>query len=150
MLMSVKDDFASRLLEAVTESGMTEAEVYSAAGVKRGTWHTWVGDRRSVPAPATLMRVAKVINVRPEWLATGKGPKKAMQPTFTQAQIDIAEAWPHLPPQTQAAMAAMIRSAAISIEPGLAGPLVNVDSELQDRANRLLEEAQTKTRTRTR
>ena len=150
MLMSVTSTFASRLLEAVADAGIPEEGAYAHAGVKRGTWHTWVGTRQSVPKGDALVKLASRFNVRPEWLATGKGPKKAMQPTFTQAQIDVAEAWPYLSSQTQAAVADLIRAAAISIEPGLAGSLINVDTELQERANRLLEEAQSKNARRVR
>lgn len=142
MLVTEVNDFAARLKWAVRESGKPAADVYRRLKVSKATWYTWTGDRASVPEPATCFALADELGIEPRWLITGKGPRIEPVQRFTQEQIDLAEAWPSLPPATQQAIASLIRAAVVDMAPSLKAPLSKTNRELQERANRLLEEAQ--------
>ena len=138
--------FADRLSDAIRESGKRPAEVYRKLKVKKGTFYTWVGQRESVPEPATCMRLAEFLGINQRWLLTGKGPRRPMKKPYTQEQIDIAEAWPHLSAGAQQSIAVLVRAAVLEAVPELEKSLGETNEELQERANRLLEEAQARIR----
>lgn len=150
MRMAGLSTFAERLKDALKASGKSPAEVYGALKVSKATWYTWAGQRESIPEPDTCLRLAALLGVSPQWLVSGKGQRQPVKKPYTQEQIDIAEAWPHLSPQAQKTIALLLREAVIEMAPQLESPLKSAPDELQDRANRLLTEAQTrlqKTRT---
>lgn len=146
MRMPSLSTFAERLKDALKTSGKRPVEVYGPLGASRSTWYTWVGQRESVPEPEMCLRLAEALGVSAQWLLTGKGPRHPMKKPYSQEQIDIAEAWPHLSPQAQKTIALLLREAVIEIAPALKPSLAPGDEELQKRADRLLEEAQARLR----
>lgn len=142
--MNASSTFADRLRVALEESGRKPADVYKELKVSKATWYTWAGrgERVSMPESETAIRLARALGVNVRWLVTGKGEKHSTAVTWAQEQIDIAEAWPNLPSALREQIAVLIRHAAAELAPSLRGALTTVDRELQERANRLLEEAQ--------
>ncbi len=148
--MNTLDSFPARLRAALKDSGKSAAEVYRRIGVSKATWYTWTGERESTPEPETCFKLADCLGVMPRWLITGNGPRMPIAPRFTQEQLDLAEAWPSLPAPTQQAIAMLIRSAANEMAPGLKGPPTRLSREMQERADRLFDEAQKKLRSASR
>lgn len=67
-------NIASRLSEARKDKGLSQAELAKKAGVKQGTiGNIEAGLRKQ---PRELLAISKALDVRPEWLLTGKGPKR--------------------------------------------------------------------------
>lgn len=128
------------------EAGYTAKGLAKKLGVSRATVGHWLGPRQSVPAADTCYHLSEVLNVTNRWLVTGRPPKERVLGQLTQDQLDLAEAWPHLPAHTQQSIAILIAAAASELEPNLGGHLRPVNSAQQERANRILEAAQQRVR----
>jgi len=137
--------FAERLDDALLESGKKKSDVYNAIGSNKQAWSAWM-NRGSIPEPSTALKLAMELGVNVRWLIDGKGQRKAVKQQFSQDQIDIAEAWPNLPPLLQEQIALLIRHSAADAVPTLRNAMTSGDREDQERANRLLEAAQEKAR----
>ncbi len=68
--------FKDRLQSVLDEKGMTQAELARGTDILRGTVSKWFTPPESKPAGKNLMKIAKALMVKPEWLITGKGAKK--------------------------------------------------------------------------
>ena len=67
-------NIAERLKAAREEAGLTQEGVATAAGVAQGTVaNIESGIRKN---PRELLAIAKAVNVHPEWLKSGRGPKE--------------------------------------------------------------------------
>lgn len=65
---------AERLTDAREKEGLSQAELASRAGVSQGTiGNIESGARKN---PRELLAIARVLNVEPEWLKTGKPPRR--------------------------------------------------------------------------
>lgn len=69
---------AERLKSAREEVGLTQAQLAGKAGVSQGTVANIESGLRQ--NPRELMAIAKAANVLPEWLKSGKGPRKPTGP----------------------------------------------------------------------
>lgn len=71
--------FISRLEPLLSERGWTKTELARQVGVTHPAVLKWW--KGQVPKAETLMRLASILGVRPDWLASGLGPDK----DFTKA-----------------------------------------------------------------
>lgn len=67
---------AERLAEAMTDSGVTAADLARATGAKAPSVHKWVHGATKNIRGANLVAAALLLNVNEAWLADGHGPKK--------------------------------------------------------------------------
>lgn len=74
----------------------SDADIARAVGVKQPSVHAWFSGSTKSLRGANLLAVAKVLNVRPEWLETGRG---AMRPngTVSSTGYRVAEVTPDGP-----------------------------------------------------
>ena len=63
----VKAEFASRLYNAIISKGWTQSEFARHAGLNRDAISTYC-NRKSIPSPQNLEKMAEVLNMRPEEL----------------------------------------------------------------------------------
>lgn len=67
------NSIAERLKQAREDKGLTQPGLAERAGVSQGTiGNVEAGLRKN---PRELLAIAAALNVEPEWLKTGKGPK---------------------------------------------------------------------------
>lgn len=72
---------------------MRQADLARACGVKPPTVHAWVkGNAKSLEA-THLMAAALKLGVRPEWLASGKGPMRPQSGTGTKLERQTGALW---------------------------------------------------------
>lgn len=65
--------FADRIDYAITQAGMSPADLARAIGLSRAAVSKWMtGDTKSV-RPDNLFKAADHLRVNPRWLATGQG-----------------------------------------------------------------------------
>lgn len=68
--------FTARLLNAFEKAGIHKAEIARRCGVSRASVTDWLnGNTKEVRGP-NLVTLAAALKVRPDWLATGKGPRE--------------------------------------------------------------------------
>ena len=81
---------AERLKAAREEAGLTQEDVATAAGVAQGTVaNIESGIRKN---PRELLAIAKAVNVHPEWLKSGRGPRELVVPLDINQGIDAESA----------------------------------------------------------
>lgn len=68
--------------------GLTQEGLAKLAGMKQGTLSELETGISQRPRGDSLVRIAKALEVDPEWLVTGKGsPARAMQPDEEQQEL---------------------------------------------------------------
>ena len=55
-----------------------------------------------------MVSVARVLNVRPEWLSQGKGSMERKDVPLSEEALAVAQAWDRLAPEIRASIADMI------------------------------------------
>lgn len=65
---------ADRLTTAMDRSGISQAELARACGVKPPSVHGWLSGKSKFLRGENLLKAAKVLGVSQQWLATGSGP----------------------------------------------------------------------------
>ena len=65
---------SERLRFAMQRSGLSQAELARACGVKAPSVHNWLSGRSKYLRGQNLLSAAKALNVAQNWLATGHGP----------------------------------------------------------------------------
>lgn len=108
-----------RLEECLSESGKTLADVAKIAGVSYAGASQWkTGETKRIRAE-NLFPIARTLGVNPEWLATGKGPKRDSTKPHKQAYIiqsldethrQLINKFDSLPLKTQLALLALLDS----------------------------------------
>lgn len=68
---------ADRLTRALAHSGLSQAELARAAGVKPPSVHGWLSGKSKFLRGENLLSAARALGVRQQWLATGEGPMLA-------------------------------------------------------------------------
>lgn len=76
---------AERLKEAMSDAGVTAADLARATGAKAPSVHKWVHGQTKNIRGANLVASAQLLNVNEAWLADGHGPK---------ARNSVPDAWP--------------------------------------------------------
>ena len=71
----MKTTLKDRVRECMLNSQLTNAQLAAACNVKPPTAFNWASGKTLNIKGEPLLLAAKVFNVRPEWLATGVGPK---------------------------------------------------------------------------
>lgn len=62
-----------RIEKVRLEKGLSKTQIWKSAGLTSGIYSQWLNGMAL--SGETLINVARVLGVNPEWLATGKGPK---------------------------------------------------------------------------
>lgn len=105
------------------EKGLSQAELASAVGVTRGACGHWE-QGKSVPSVENLARIAGLLGVRFEWLATGRGPQdydpaildgpsqqhQSDVPFMDGEMQDLLAALKRLPPTSRSRLLDFVRS----------------------------------------
>lgn len=68
---------AERLTTAMERSGITQAELARACGVKPPSVNGWLSGKSKFLRGENLLKAAAVLGVSQQWLATGEGPMAA-------------------------------------------------------------------------
>lgn len=68
---------AERLTTAMERSGITQAELARACGVKPPSVNGWLSGKSKYLRGENLLKAAAVLGVSQQWLATGEGPMAA-------------------------------------------------------------------------
>jgi transcriptional regulator with XRE-family HTH domain len=84
---------SDRIHVALHRAGLKQAELARLAGVSRQTINDWTHDRAKNIRGANLLAACKVLGVRPEWLASGKGE---MLPEEGSIPLEYEERVEHL------------------------------------------------------
>ena len=75
----------SRIARARADRQIPQSTIAKACGVSRAAVSQWEKDE-TVPTGPNLVKAARILDVGPEWLATGVGPRKALQSAGTTRQ----------------------------------------------------------------
>jgi len=86
---------AERLQAALAETvpPATQADLARACGVKAPSVHDWVTGKTKELKGTSLIRAANFLNVRQEWLAEGKGPKRVESGTVDPYRMKRDDAY---------------------------------------------------------
>ena len=71
----MSSSLSDRIKDRMAATGLTNAQLASAAGVKQPTSFNWGSGKTKNIKGEPLLLAAKALGVTPEWLSTGKGPK---------------------------------------------------------------------------
>lgn len=94
--------FQERLKQALDESRMTQAELGRQVGRERGTVNSWLAGKIQMPLGDTMSRLARVLGVRLQWLAEGRGPMRGdetpAEPETPEPKAAVSDEidWPRL------------------------------------------------------
>ncbi|MEJ2803827.1 helix-turn-helix transcriptional regulator [Comamonadaceae bacterium PP-2] len=81
-----------RLIFARGLRGISQADLAKRAGCAQGTiGNVESGERKSL---RELVAVARALQVSPDWLYDGKGPRPDLPPLNTSSNLAEAESWP--------------------------------------------------------
>ncbi|ODA19783.1 hypothetical protein A9G00_08385 [Achromobacter xylosoxidans] len=70
---------SDRIKAALTQSGISQADLVRATGAKAASVSNWVGGRTKNLKGANLVNAARVLGVEEAWLANGVGPMKKIE-----------------------------------------------------------------------
>ena len=70
------NSLSERLALALKESGMSQVHFARACGIKPPSVSNWLNGKTKNITGLNLLNASRVLGVRQEWLATGKGPMK--------------------------------------------------------------------------
>lgn len=68
------DDVIKRIKGMISLRGMSTLAAEEAAGLKRGHLNNLLSGKRSGMSAATLLAIARALNVTTDWVLTGEGP----------------------------------------------------------------------------
>lgn len=95
------DDVGSRIKKERKARNLTQAQVGTAVGINQtSVKDIELGNTKS-PAAITLVRMAKLFDVDPEWLLTGKGARNPVA-TFTTEEVELLLLFRDLTPEGRA------------------------------------------------
>lgn len=66
---------ADRIQDRLEATGLKNAQLAAAAGVRPPTAHNWGSGKTNAIKGEPLLAAAAALGVTPKWLATGRGPK---------------------------------------------------------------------------
>lgn len=75
-------NITERIIEKMKEKGLKQIDLVKATKATKGTVSLWVKGQ-TVPSGENLIKLANALKVPPEWLQTGKEPRK--EPTYNLA-----------------------------------------------------------------
>lgn len=114
---------SQRIRTAREAKGLSQAELAHMVGVTRGACGHWEQGKTS-PNLENLAKVAVLLGIRFEWLATGRGPQEydpaipdelpglypPQPPRLDAMTRDMIEQFSRLPPSTQSRLVQFLRS----------------------------------------
>jgi transcriptional regulator with XRE-family HTH domain len=101
-------DIGLRLKHARRLRKLTQVDLAQKAGVKQASISDLERGESKSFRGATLVAVAKVLNVRAEWLSQGKGPMERKDVALSDEAVAVAQAWDRLDQTVRAKIADMI------------------------------------------
>ena len=81
--------FSERLRAEIEYSGLLQKEVAYHAGIKKRALDMYLGAQGSMPPADVAVRLAKVLNVTVEYLATGNDPALPSARKFSRLETDL-------------------------------------------------------------
>lgn len=95
------DDVGKRIKKLRADRKMTQAQVGAAIGIRQtSVKDIELGSSKS-PSALTLVRMAKLFEVDPEWLLTGRGHRNPVA-TFTTEEVELLLLYRDLTPEGRA------------------------------------------------
>jgi transcriptional regulator with XRE-family HTH domain len=101
-------DIGLRLRHARKARRLTQVELANKAGIKQASVSDLERGESKSFRGATLVAMARVLNVRPEWLSHGKGPMERRDVPISDKAMAVAQAWDRLAPEIQEKIADII------------------------------------------
>lgn len=101
-------DIGLRLRHARKLRKLTQVELAQKAGVKQASISDLERGESKSFRGVTLVGIARVLNVRAEWLSQGKGPMERRDVPLSEQAVAVAQAWDQLAPEIKAKTAEMI------------------------------------------
>lgn len=80
---------AERLTTAMERSGITQAELARACGVKPPSVNGWLSGKSKFLRGENLLKAAAVLGVSQQWLATGEGPMTAAVAPSGSSNVEL-------------------------------------------------------------
>ena len=97
-----------RLRYARKHRGLTQVELAQKAGVKQASISDLERGESKSFRGVTLVSVARVLNVRAEWLSQGKGPMERRDVPLSDEALAIGQAFDRLDPEVRRGISDMI------------------------------------------
>jgi transcriptional regulator with XRE-family HTH domain len=101
-------DIGLRLRHARKLRKMTQTELAKKAGVKQASVSDLERGESKSFRGVTLVSIARVLNVRAEWLSQGKGAMERKDLPLSDEALAVAQAWDRLPTEIRDKIASMI------------------------------------------
>lgn len=101
-------DIGLRLRHARKLRKMTQVELAKKAGVKQASVSDLERGESKSFRGVTLVSMARVLNVRAEWLSHGKGTMERKDLPLSDQALAVAQAWDRLAPEVASKIAEMI------------------------------------------
>lgn len=83
---------SDRLTEALAASGLKQADLARACGIKAPSVNAWISGRTKNLKGENLVRIAAVLGVNIAWLASGTGPMRPGASTYLDKQAERGDA----------------------------------------------------------
>lgn len=97
-----------RITIARTRLGINKSEFSRRVGVSTATTTDWESGQIKMIDGSNLVKVAAVLNVTPEWIMTGFGPRDASDDAFNAAVAEFAWVYSHATEQGRAVLGTAI------------------------------------------
>jgi transcriptional regulator with XRE-family HTH domain len=101
-------DIGIRLRHARKLRKLTQVKLAQLAGVKQASISDLERGESKSFRGVTLVSVARVLNIRPEWLSQGKGAMERRDVPLSDQAVAVAQAWDRLTPEVKEKIAQMI------------------------------------------
>lgn len=105
-------DAGIRLRHARKARGMTQTDLAKASEVKQASISQLETGQSKSFRGATLLALARALNISPDWLSHGRGPMERRDVPLTDKAVAVAQAWQRLAPEVQDKIADMIMTMA--------------------------------------
>ena len=99
---------AQRLIEAMAEANIKSSELALRSGVNKASISQYVNGKNE-PHNINAYKMAKVLNVRPEWLM-GLDDKKRDVPAYVNGTIELIDLFSRVTPEQRQAVLSLLRS----------------------------------------
>lgn len=101
--------FGERLREARRDKHLTQAQVAELVGMAASSLGS-LEHADHIPRGDNALRIARALEVRVEWLLSGKGDKRVSRADLTKEAAELLDCVLELEPSQQAALLALLRS----------------------------------------
>lgn len=90
----------------------TQTALAEQTGLTQSAISNLVTDSSRKPSAPSLLKLAKILRVNPQWILDGRGDPWAWAPVESSAQVELLDLWETMTPESRQALIATARQMA--------------------------------------